>query len=150
MKERHRCEIMFIARTIQIVADSAVRFETEEELSRFKSKALDAVIEPVSDLIPKDKERIRKRVHRMEEKTIVPMCKNVRAEKAALISYYLMHTLRESGYLRMSDDSNLRLVMNKILESIDITDEVTQKRMISAKKQARSWISTLQKEGYFV
>lgn len=150
MKERHRCEVMFIARIMHLVAITATRFDTEGELDAFKKMAFDAVMEPVSDLCAKDKERIRRRVTRMEKETLLPMCDKVKAEKAVLIGYYFIEDLQSRAYLCIPEGSSLRTVTDTLLGAIDPRDEVTQGYMEMAQEQARIWMERLQREGYFI
>ena len=149
MNDRQRCEVMFTARIMHVIAVGGVTFQTPEQHERFMITSLDAVLEPVRDLPVRKAEQIRRRVERMEHKTIVPACKNSFSEKLILVGYHFMNNLINDEYLFIAEDSPLRRVTDTLLEAVDMENEVAQKRFKKAEKQARKWLETLRGEGYF-
>lgn len=149
MNHRHRVEIMFIARTMHVIAVNGVKFETPDEHEEFINEAWEAVLEPSNGLCAKDKETLRRRLMRMEEKTLRPACEKAFAEKIILIGYHFINELQDREYLEIPEGSKLRRITDALLSMIDPEDAVTQKRMVTSAKQARKWLEILQKEGYY-
>lgn len=149
MNDKQRCEIMFVARIMHVIALTGCRFEAEGQHEKFVRTATDAVLEPVRDLPVRKAESIRRRVARMEDLTLKPACHKATAEKVLLIGYFFMEGLIEREYLIIHEGSPLRNVTDVLLEAVDLEDEVAQKRLKNGEKQARKWMEKLQSEGYF-
>lgn len=147
--DKHRCEIFFLARIWHVVAITGVKFDTEAEHDAFIIEAWEAVLEPTNGLYGKHKETIRRRVQRMEQKTLRPACEKSFAEKIILIGYHFLNELQERDYIKIPNESKLMGVADHLLAMIDLEDEVTQKRMVSSAKQANRWLMILQGDGYF-
>lgn len=147
---RYRCEIMFIARIVHVIALNGMKWDTRKSYDNFVKKAWDAVLEPVKDINTRAKEFIRIKVNKMESLTLEPACEKAFSEKILLIGYYFMSDLIEREYISIPEDSALMQVTDYLLTLIDPDNEVTQKRMESAQKQAKKWLEILQKEGYFI
>lgn len=149
MKARHRCEVFFIARIMQVIAIKGVRFDTQEEHENFMKIALEAVLEPLDGLDVKSREAICRRVQRMEDLTLQPACEKSFAERIILIGYHFINNLLERDYLEITDDSKLRRVTDALLSMIDMDDDIAQTRYTKTKKEAARWMKTLQSMGYY-
>lgn len=140
---------MFIARVMHVVSITGVKFDQPYEHDEFIKTAWEAVLEPTNDLCAKDKETIRRRVQRMEHLTLAPACEKSFAEKIILIGYHFMNELLDRDYIEIKEGSKLRRVTDTLLSMIDLEEDVTQKRMITSKKQAMQWMKILQAHGYY-
>lgn len=149
MKDRHKCEVMWLAHLLYVIVYSGVSYPSEEERLKWLNFAFDAISEPVNNDAGYVKERLRRRVLRMSEATIKPACKVSKASKLILVGYYIMNRLMDSGYLIIPDNSKMMQVVEHLLGLVDIEDFGVQKQMVSAKKQANKWLEKLQRMGYY-
>lgn len=149
MNDRQRCEVMFTARIMHVIATGGVSFKEEGAHERFVALATSALFEPVQDVTRDKANKLRERMERMARKTIIPECKVSKAEKMLLIGYHFINKLVEDEYLFIAENSPLRKVTDTLLEAVDMENEVAQKRFKKAEKQARKWLETLRSEGYF-
>lgn len=145
LSDKQRCELSFVGRLIHLLILGGITSGNHQELADIALKISEEPFIGATNI-----DSLKRRVIRMERNTIAPLAGKSHGEKILLICYYFINTLVDEGILAMPEESNLAKLVDFLLELIDVENEVVQKRMASADKQARKWLETLRSEGYYL
>lgn len=149
MNDRHRCELCFVARIIYLLIIGGVSTRFRSDYEEMQKIAYKSISEPLIGLPARESGKIRRRVFRMEEKTINLMAGKSHGKDLAITVYFFINHLVEDGWIIIPEDSDIGKLGDFILSLIDPEDEDTKIKMISAREKAAEWIAKLQSEGYY-
>lgn len=141
MNDRHHAELAFLAELVTATVISCTVLPTDE------ARKLDIAEEEYQRAA--NPAKLRRRVARMVNNTLMRLPQGMAGEKVVIIVYSFFERLVQEGLIEIPEQSRAAQIMDWLLSVIDPENSVTQKRIKNAEKDSRKWLERLQNDGYF-